>query len=381
MNIGIEARSLSYSGSGTSTYVRQLITHLLTQPPSHEFHVIYDDQKHMGTFPSAHEYYVKRYGALDVLPWLNWRLPRQLSDLKLNVTHFTKADVPYLKRGSTIVTIYDVIPLLNPSGQGRIRRLYWPTALRRAVRLSDHILTISERSKQDIIQHLGVAEHKITVTPLAASKNFSPVTDISALDRVRLKYNLPDKFILYLGRIDTRKNIPTLIRAFAQATKEVPHSLIIAGKKDHQHRQTWQEIIDQKVQDKVIHIDYIETNDMSAIYSAASLFVFPSTYEGWGIPPLEAMACGTPVIVSDGGALPEVVGDAAKIVPFTLANLAVRHNDNNFEQDLTKAIVELLNNETTQNLLRKRGPDRASQFSWDTVAKQTILAYQKASTG
>lgn len=376
MKIAIEARAVSGSGSGVRTYTLELIRHLL-QLGRDDYTLLYGSKQPVGTFTQAHEEIVPLHHEALLPLWLHHLVPDALERLKPDVIHFTKADVPKKKRVATVVTIYDVIPLLLPQTQSWSRRLYWPRALQRAAQLSDHIMTISERSKQDIIELLQVDPSRITVTPLAINReHFQPVDDAAKLANVRAKYNLPEHYMLFLGTRDIRKNIGALIRAYAKIHQQIPNHLVIAGKPALKQDTSGALISSLGFQDKVHMLGSVAYDDLPALYSAADLFVWPTVYEGWAFPPQEAMACGTPVIVSDGGPLPEVVGNAGEIVQFSETDLMKRLSDDVFISRLAERIEQVLSDPVKQKHMTEAGLQRVQQFSWQSVAKKTRSVYE-----
>jgi glycosyltransferase involved in cell wall biosynthesis len=351
MKIVIEARALASPGGGIKTYVQELIAHL----------------------PVRHEYKVLREGPLVTKPlafatWFNWSLPRQIKKLQPRLVHFTKAAVPRGIKVPTVVTIYDVIPILFPQSQTTLARLYWPATLRAAAQRSQHILTISEASKRGIMEELQVSEEKITVTPLAVNREkFLNIVPERLIAR---------PYILFVGTVEPRKNVPLLIRAFGRIAKEVPHQLVIAGRFYKGEDEVKQEIVRQDLEERVQVQGFVTQEELPALYAQAEVFVWPSLYEGWGLPPLEAMAAGTPVVVSDGGSLPEVVGNTQEVVPFTTPDLKARQRDVEFEKQLAERLKKLLEDKARRQVMREAGLKRASEFTWEKVAQATVQVYE-----
>lgn len=369
MHIAIEARALSATGGGVRTYTYELIRHLLPLSDGDSYTLMYDSAKPMGTFPQAHEQVLSVYHEAFMPLWLQRRVPAYLKKLQPMLAHFTKADVPRRKILPTVVTIYDSIPLLFPESQSLARRLYWPHALHRAARYSDHIITISQVSKRDIINRFQISPDNITVTPLAVdTRRFHPMPDYAAA---------PTPYILFVGTRDNRKNVAALVRAFAQIADQIPHQLWITGghalKQDHAAAVVQQLSLEKRVR----FLDFVPDDALPALYAKADLFVYPSVYEGWGFPPQEAMASGTPVIVSDGGALPEVVGDAGEIVSFTVSNLVDRTRDHDFEKKLAQTMLVVLMNPGKQTHMRRAGLNRVRDFTWQVVAELTRRVYSE----
>ena len=250
------------------------------------------------------------------------------------------------------------------------------------------IITVSEHAKREIMACYAIPADKIAVTYEAAGEQYRPITDPAALQTVRTKYGIPNgPFILALGNLQPRKNIRRLVEAFArvvnseqttvkngQSFQNADHcslptvhcSLVIAGKAQWRESEIFQAVRDRGLEDAVILPGYVDDADLPALYSAATVFVYPSLYEGFGLPPLEAMACGTPVISSNAASLPEVVSDAAlSIDPTDIDALA-------------QALVEVLSSPERHEDLRQRGLRRVAQFSWDRCAAETLSVYREA---
>ena len=183
-------------------------------------------------------------------------------------------------------------------------------------------------------------------------------------------------YVLFVGALRLHKNVPLLIRAFSRVAGEIKHDLVIAGKKDKDYKAVMRQIKIEGLEKRIKIIDFVEGKDLRSIYSAADLFVWPSAYEGWGFPPQEAMACGTPVIVSDGGALPEVVGASGEIVEFTEEDVSLRIRDEEFEIKLAEAVKRVLEDESLKREMRRKGLERVQMRSWEDVAKETKAVYE-----
>lgn len=375
MKILIEARALS-SSMGVATYTRQLVSHLLERG-GHEYTVVYDHNQHRGTFPQAQEVVLPLTSEILLPWWLHIKFPRLLGRLNPDIVHFTKADMPRHTTRPCMVTIYDVIPLLLPQSQKFLQKMYWPRALQRAAAKGHHIMTISETSKNDIVKYLNVPATKVTVTPLAADTTHFKKAAPDEIARIKSKYQLAAPYILFVGTWEPRKNIPALLRAFNAVARTIPHQLVLVGKKGWKYQAIEETLRTLPERDRVKVLAYVEYADLPALYSGSDAFVWPSVYEGWALPAQEAMACGTPVIVSNGGALPEVVGQAGVIVPFTTADLPARMHDQDFEQQLSKAIAALLLDPARRQQLGEAGKAHSHTFSWNSVAATTLREYEK----
>src|SRR3989344_1245640 len=310
-----------------------------------------------------------------------------LSEIKdVDVVHYPWFDLfyhtlPIKKRFPTIVTIHDVIPLIFPKQH--------PTGIRGKInfflqRISlngcKFIITDSKISKKDIVKNLNIKEDKIAVIPLNVDSSFKILNNTQSL-RIKRKYNLPDLFLLFVGDANFVKNLPFLIEGFYQLTKKIEFSslkLVLVGgvflknveNIDHPELESLKKVIrlieEYNLESKIIRPGQIYDEDLVAFYNLATLYVHPSLYEGFGLPVLQAFACGTPVICSKNGSLPELGGEAA-----------VYFDPENIEQFISIA-SEILLNRSLQDKLSKLGLLQSKKFSWEKVLMETKLIYEKA---
>lgn len=369
MKIGIEARALGGS-LGVRSYVEGLIgglSDIIERDSIHVWHTGYGrDTRATG----VSETYVPLPTELMLPLWLNYLLPRSIRQRNPDVIHFTKADVPGRKLSvPTVVTVYDVIPLQLPETQTFVRRQYWPRAFDRVATQTDHIITISGASKRYLTEHLDVTPEDVTVIPLAVDTGHFKPTD-------ELLPGMPDKYILFVGRWDMRKNIPALIQAFDRISHDIPHNLVIAGRRADKTQDLNGLVKKLNLTQRVLFLEDVPFEDLPALYAGADVFVYPSVIEGWGFPPQEAMACGTPVIVSNADPLCEVVGDAGRVVPYATDDLSERFRDQQFVDDLAAALSEVLSSSEVRDSMTELGLRRTRNSSWTEVAKQTLEVYR-----
>lgn len=264
----------------------------------------------------------------------------------------TQYSLSPLARGG-VTTIHDVSFFLEPNwfqpkDRFLLRRTVPPSARR-----ARKVITVSETSKADIVRYLRVSADKVSVTPLAADSMFRPTEPTEVLR----KYGIDGPYLFALGTRWPRKNMKLAAEMIERLPDSVPHKLLLAGKEG------WGE---QRAGKRTRTLGYVPNEDLPALYSGASLFLMPSLYEGFGIPVLEAMACGTPVVSSSGGALPEVVGNAGRII-------------DSFEpSDWANRIQALLSDSNILKSMREQGLERSKQFSWVRVAEQTLEVYREA---
>ena len=241
--------------------------------------------------------------------------------------------------------------------------------IRNSARTAAHIITASNFSRDDIVKTYKVKPERVTVTPLAPSSSFKPVHDAVRVEQVLGRYGIAGDYILTVGSIQPRKNLPRLINAYAKLFRErrfenLPR-LVVAGKRAWLYRETLAAASSTTVRDQIIFTGYVPDEDLSVLYSAAKCFIYPSFFEGFGLPPLEAMRCGTPTITGDQTCLPEVVGDGALLVnPFD-------------EQSILEGIVNVLCDDRLRAQLREKGIKRAGSFDWKKTAQQTLEVYER----
>lgn len=296
--------------------------------------------------------------------------PRACLSHEVDVAHVPYFAAPIRSRSRTVVTIHDLIPLILPAYRGSILVRSYTRLVAAGAKRADAVITDSESSRRDITNLLGIPPSRVHVIHLAASRIFNPVRDAQELERIRHKYSLPKGYILYLGGFDQRKNLKTLLRAYAETGQRssLRAELVIAGalpERDSPFFPDPRLMVERwSLGKRVSFIGWVPEEDKPALYSEAALFVFPSYYEGFGLPPLEAMSCGTAAITSDRGSLPEVVGEGAMLVdPENVGALA-------------RAMTTLLENTARRQELAAEGLKRARLFSWEKTVAETIQVYE-----
>ena len=296
--------------------------------------------------------------------WRQVVLPRDLCRYQVSLFHGLFPSLPLLW-APTVITIYDMSPVLFPEYAERGGALLFRLLIKLFARRACRILTISEHSRRDIVNLLDVSVDKVSVALPAAEACFRPVGDANALDRTVQQYGIACPFILFVGTLEPRKNVVSLLRAYAamRSGSRITHQLVIVGRKGWLYDEVFQTVDELCLEDDVIFTGPVPDGDLVHLYSASALFVYPSVYEGFGIPPLEAMACGTPVITSNTSSLPEVVGDAG---------ISVDPQD---VDDLASAMARVLGDPALSADMAVRGLARASKFSWARTAAQVHELY------
>ncbi|MCS6842649.1 MAG: glycosyltransferase family 4 protein [Roseiflexus sp.] len=381
INAHLLAHTRTFRRAGVSNYVEALLIHL-GEIDQHNQYTVYTtrglDNAALG-LPPNFRVRPSRFPTINPrvrVPWEQALAPALLRISRADVYHGVLNVIPLACPVPSVVTIHDLSAFLFPQTFRRVNRIYTRWAIRVAARRARYLLAVSEFTKREIVRWLHVSPERIVVTPNAADARFAP-PDPATLETFRRRAGLPERFVLFLGTLEPRKNLTTLLEAYARIARDVDAPLIIGGAKGWLYEPILARAEQLGLGDRLRFVGYIDQEDQALWYAAATIFVFPSLYEGFGMPPLEAMACGTPVIVSNSSSLPEVVGAtdgsadqaAALIVPPTDA------------EALAAAMLRLLSDAELRAELRARGLARARCFSWRTTAERTLDVYQAAARG
>ncbi len=313
--------------------------------------------------------------ALTIL-WHRLRLPIPVEWFTgpVDIFHSTDFVLPPVRQARTILTVHDLTFMRLPQCAEPGLRAYLNKVVPRSIERADLVLADSQSTKNDLIELLGVSPDKIEVVYAGVERRFRPMKGEIALQRVKKRYELDFPFILSLGTLEPRKNFTGLIEAYAlmrgkgQGVGDRGLKLVIAGVKGWLYDEIFAKVEELDLENEVIFPGFIADEDLPALYNLAELFVFPSLYEGFGLPPLEAMACGTPVVTSDRPSLPEIVGDAGLMVEAT---------DN---QELAKAMERGLTDEYLRREMREKGLKQAEKFTWEAAAGKLLDVYSTLGT-
>jgi glycosyltransferase involved in cell wall biosynthesis len=299
------------------------------------------------------------------IPWEQLLAPALLRLGRADVYHGVLNVMPLASPVPSVVTIHDLSPFLFPQTFRRVNRIYTRWAIRVACRRAARILAVSEFTKQEIVRWMRVPPERVVVTYNAADDRFAPPS-AEELAIFRRQKGLPERFVLFLGTLEPRKNLPLLLDAYAMVARSIDAPLLIAGSQGWLYEPVLAKAEQLGLGDRLRFVGYVDQADQHLWYAAATVFAFPSLYEGFGMPPLEAMASGTPVVVSSSSSLPEVVGDAG---------LVVSPSD---PEELADALHRVVTDETLRAELRMRGLAQARRFSWRNTAERTLEVYREA---
>ncbi|TWH45103.1 glycosyltransferase family 1 protein [Sporomusa sp. KB1] len=374
MKVLIDSQPLLQTKTGIGYYCYNLVNTLQRIQSGDEFVALYNKSKMppKGVHVRGEELHIKYpyKGIRNIMgPRLLYNIPLEKFAGGFDVYHGTNFAIVPTAKAATVITIHDMAFKLFPETIGRSNLRYLTNWLKYMVTKSTKVIAVSKNTKKDITNFLNIDPGKIHVTPLAADSIYRPISeDDSYMDVVREKYALPNKFILYLGMLEPRKNLTALIEAYKLVSDRTgcEHKLVLAGKAGWLCDSIYEKIQVLNLSAKVIFTGYVDLHDLPYFYNLATVFAYVSKYEGFGLPPLEAMQCGTPVVVSNVASLPEVVGDAG---------LFVEQNDVN---DIAMGIEKVLESQALQKILRQKGIRRAAEFNWKATAQKTIECYRAA---
>jgi len=376
MRIGIDYTAAVRQGAGIGRYTRQLVHALIDLDTQNEYVLLVAGA---GVSHSAVQDLDSRGNVRSViLPvsdhtlavlWHRLRLPLwvELASGVLDVFHSPDFTLPPVRKAKTVVTVHDLSFMRVPQCSEPSLRSYLLQVVPASVHRADMVLADSECTKSDLCELLDVDPARVEVIYAGVEQRFRRVQDAHLLRAVRERYHLPSRFILGLGTLQPRKNFERLIEAYAHVRSKLGDeiSLVIAGGRGWMYQGIFQRVEELGLQDMVCFPGYVADEDLPALYTLADLFVFPSLYEGFGLPPLEAMACEIPVVTSNVSSLPEVVGDAALMV------------DPHDVRALAEAMQEFLSDRDLRIEMVRRGVVRAQRFSWSQAARKLLDVYRK----
>ena len=375
MRIGLDGLPLTAAKTGVGHYTYELARALASAEPSGEFEIVYPstyatvrpDAPNSPLLPPNLKLNRVRVGPMG-RHWWSAGLPRYIRRSHLELFHGTNYDVPLWRRCATVLTIHDLSQLLHPETHEKRRVSRARRRLPLMSRTADAIITPTESVRVDVCELLKVSPGKVFAIPEAARACFKPMSFAETAD-ARCRLGIGDNFLLTVGTLEPRKNLAVLISAFAELATERPENaiqLVIAGGRGWLSSPLLEAIEKSPVRDRIVLTDYLHDDELQSLYSSCRAFVYPSIHEGFGLPPLEAMACGAAVIASRIPALEETTGAAALLF------------DPRSSSELTGNILALIDNENARRELAAAGQRRAAEFSWDRTAQQTLQVYAEA---
>ena len=362
MRIGIDARLADYTSGGIARYTVQLAGAVHALATEHEIVALRSRRPKVAPPAIASDHAL----SLHTPPHHRlerFSLPMELRSARLDLLHspdFIPPRGPWRK----VITVHDLAYLRMPWLLTPESRRYYNT-IRRAVVWADAIIAVSEATARDLRELLDVPPDKVTVIYEAADQDLCPMPKEEAAHIVAERYGISGCYVLFVGTIEPRKNLPMLIQAISLLRREMPVQLVVAGRRGWLSEPVFEAVRRQAVEDGVVFLGDVSPGELQALYCAAEVLALPSLYEGFGLPPLESMACGTPVVVSNAAALAETVGDAG---------LIVRPDDAN---DIANGLGWVIANPAFRSTLAERGLARARSFSWARAARETLAVYER----
>ncbi|HRY91189.1 MAG TPA: glycosyltransferase family 1 protein [Candidatus Gracilibacteria bacterium] len=368
MKIAIDIREAGKGKAGKGWYTFNLVEEIIAQGKEDEFILYTQGDEKSATFFEKHKNcQIKVVSSTG----LKWHL-EVLKDLKkLNPDLFfapTSYIIPALapKRLKTVITIHDLVAYLFPKSHALKATLIERITLHRALKKASAIFVVSENTKKDLLKRFRYPETKIYLTYCAAASAYSQKQTPDQLEETRKKLELPSNFVLAVGTLEPRKNFATLIKSFVIIKRKNPdYKLVIVGKKGWNWGEIDQAVKEYGLEGEVIFTGYLEDSELHRVYGLAKVFVFPSIYEGFGIPPIEAMASGCPVVSSNAASLPEVVGESGLLVD--------PHN----ALKIADAVCSLISNDSLRNMFIERGYEQSKKFNWKKSAETALEVFHK----
>ncbi len=382
MNIGVDYTAAAWQGAGIGRYTRELMRAVIAQGQQHQFTLFYaaggiepgspylaELQQLCAEHPRVRARPIALSPRRLTQLWQRARvpLPIELFTGRIDLLHAPDFVLPPT-RARTLVTIHDLSFLLYPqlAAQGMVR--YLSSAVPRSLRHAHAVIADSEATRQDLARLLAIDPGRVDVIYPGVSGRFRPLP-AAETEPVRARLGLPERFLLFVSTLEPRKNLVRLIEAFSRiAVHETQPalSLVVAGRRGWLYEDIFATIDRLQLGQRVRVLDFVDDNDLPALYNLAWAFAYPSVYEGFGLPALEALACGTPVLTADNSSLPEVVGDAAVLVPAEDVGA------------IAAGLARIVADEQLRVRLRAAGPRQAQRFSWEHAARQVLACYDRA---
>jgi len=369
VRIGIECSTLTRSRAGIGFYTYHLVRALARREGEEEFVLLYNRPLPPMELPSRLRHVLN--GPSSTHLWAQTRLASICRRQEIDVLHSTGQCIPLLYGGKTILTVHDISPMLFPRQKEIASRIIWNSIVPMMARQADHVIAVSDNTRRDVIERLGVPEHRVSRIYEAAAPEYYPETDPARLREFRRRESLENGYILAVSTLEPRKNYPFLFRIFARWLRrsKTDAVLVVVGKKGWLYDEIFAACEALQLHRQVRFVDYIGDLDrLRLFYSAAQFSILTPWYEGFWLPGLESLACGTPVIAPKHSSIPEVVGDAGILI-------------DNWDEETWTAAMDRLWRATDRESWSRRGIEQARKFSWDRAASETLAIYRKVAEG
>ncbi len=366
MRLGFDVTPLCSPRTGVGTYTTQLYAHLLPLWEGEVLALAHSRALWANGHRPGIQVNVAPSRPMNKTVWMQVVLPRQLTRAGVDICHFTNSVAPLWSPCPYVVTIHDASLWLYPQYHYSRRLLAMRPFIPLVAKRAAAVIAVSHSAKRDIVRVLSLPPENVHVIYEAPAPHFRPLPYGTWVDEVRARLHLPARFILYVGTIEPRKNLVRLLRAFARLRQErrISHKLLLVGQRGWKEDTIFAAVERLGLTHDVRFLGYLSDDDLVRLYNLADVFVFPSLYEGFGLPVVEAMACGTPVVTSNRGALAEVAGDAAELV------------DPEDEESIAEGIYRVVQEPGRAAALRDRGLRRVQRFRWEQAAAETISLYR-----
>ena len=372
MKIAIDATIVCKENTGTGFYIINLINGLIRNDNENEYQIFINKNvansllnNGKNNFKIINKSFKNRFSRIF---WQLVILPIQLKLRKVNILHSANYITPLFKFGfRIIVTIHDLTFILFPEKYTIMKRLFYRIMIPCFVQIADKIIAISSNTKADILKNFKIKDEKVIIAYACCSENFNTITNEEKSKEVLEKYEIKKNFMLFVGMIEPRKNIVSILKAFKEIDKDINADLVIAGKKGWYFKEIedfMKNLKNMNLKNNIIFTGYVPEEEVKYLFQKALFLIFPSFYEGFGLPPLQAMACGTPVITSNVSSLPEVVGNSAILIdPYNLS-------------DLMRAMKSLYENPEKRKELSEKGLKQRMIFNIDNISKSVINTFE-----
>lgn len=366
MRIAFDATPIARAKSGIGYHVEFLVSAIARTGECEEILLLSNREPVFDGSAPPSTRWPRRHLFAKRAPWMQFLLPLVIREEKPDLVHYVNFNAPILLRHPFVVTFHDMVLFRHPEFFTWKKRILTRSLMPLVGQRALGILTVSETVKGEIIERLGIDPERVFVVPPAPADLYRPFEEEERRKAILERHGVTTPYILFVGTLEPRKNLAGLLRAFDLLKGEgrIPHLLVVAGGKGWKYAPIFETVARLAHNEQIRFLDYVSLEEMPALYTAADLLVFPSFYEGFGVPPLEAMRCGTPAVVSDIPVLREVLGEAALFVdPWSPESIA-------------EGMRRVLTDSSLSAALRERGFARGDLYTWDRSARGALAAYR-----